>query len=268
MTGTNVNTPSANEVKNSRTVETGMRVGLVAYGAMHLLFAGIAIKLAFQGSSESSSGALRELAKDPLGVAVLWLAAAGLVLLALWQGMEAVAGYRWREEGRGRKRIESATRVVVYLSLAWLAISTAAGIGGGSSSTGFTADLLKLTLGRWIVAAVGLAVIGVGLAKVVKGVQARFTEDLDGKAVAGDSGTALVRLGQAGYVAKGLSLCAVGGLFGWAAWSYDPKKAGGLDAALRTVLEQPFGPVLVGVTGLGLAAFGLYCFGWARNPKT
>jgi hypothetical protein len=26
--------------------------------------------------------------------------------------------------------------------------------------------------------------------------------------------------------------------------------------------------VVVGLTGLGLAAFGVYCFGWARHPRT
>ncbi len=233
---------------------------------MHLLFAGIAVKLAFQGSSQSSSGALHDMAQTTAGTAVLWLAAAGLLLLALWQALEAVAGYGWREDGRTRKRLESAFRVVVYLSLAWLALSTAAGIGGSSSKTGFTNELVQVTLGRWLVAAIGLGVAAVAVAKVVKGVTARFTEDLDDQATSGGSVSALIRVGQVGYVAKALGLGAVGGLFVWAAWKYDPKKAGGLDAALRTVLDQPFGPVIVCVTGVGLAAYGLYCFGWARHP--
>jgi len=268
VTHTNVNPPSAEEVQDSKTLDVGMRVGLVAYGAVHLLFAGIALKLAFQGSSQSSSGALDELANNPAGVAVLWLAAAGLLLLALWQGLEAAAGYGWRKDGRTRKRLESGFRVVVYLAMAWLAISTAAGIGGGSSQTSLTAELMKVTLGRWLVAVVGVGIIAVAVAKAVKGLRARFTEDLDDQATSGDSGRALVRLGQVGYVAKGFGLGAVGGLFVWAAWSYDPKKAGGLDAALRTVLDQPFGPAVVAAAGVGLAAFGLYCFGWARHPAS
>jgi hypothetical protein len=78
-----------------------------------------------------------------------------------------------------------------------------------------------------------------------------------------------VRLGQAGYVAKGFALGAVGGLFCWAALTFDSQKAGGLDAALRTLLDQrPLGQIAVGLTGLGLAAFGVYCFGWARHPRT
>ncbi|CAN5772062.1 DUF1206 domain-containing protein [soil metagenome] len=266
MNDINVNTPSASDVKDTKALGAGMRVGLVAYGAVHLLFAGIALKLVFQGSSKSSSGALHTFADNPAGAAVLWLAAAGLLLLALWQGLEAVAGYEWREEDRTRKRLESAFRVVVYLAVAWLSVSTAAGIGGSTSKSGLTAKVMEVTLGRWLVAVLGLGVVVVGVAKVVKGVQTRFTEDLDDQATAGGSGSALVRLGQVGYVAKGFALGAVGGLFVWAALSYDPKRAGGLDAALRTLLDQPFGALVVGVTGVGLAAYGVYCFGWARHP--
>jgi hypothetical protein len=66
---------------------------------------------------------------------------------------------------------------------------------------------------------------------------------------------------------KGVALGIIGLLFGWAALTHDPKKAGGMDAALSAVRGQPFGAVLLFVMALGLAAFGLYCFVWARNAK-
>lgn len=77
----------------------------------------------------------------------------------------------------------------------------------------------------------------------------------------------IVRLGQAGYVAKGVSLGIVGGLSVLAAWTYDPQKAGGLDTALQTLLDQPLGPYLLTLVALGIAAFGAYCFAWARYPR-
>ena len=270
MTATGTGAPSARDVQNSKTLDVGMRVGLASYGGVHLLFAFIALKLAFQGSSESSKGALQDMAQDTFGQILLWVAAVGLLLLALWQGMQAAVGYGWRSDGRGRKRIESGFRTVVYLAVAWLAISTAAGLGGGGSEEqSLTSDLMKLTFGRWLVLALGLAVIAVGVGKIVKGVKKKFTEDLAPQATTGQSGRTLVRLGQAGYVAKGFALGAVGGLFCWAALTFDSQKAGGLDAALRTLLDQrPLGQIVVGLTGLGLAAFGVYCFGWARHPRT
>ena len=72
-------------------------------------------------------------------------------------------------------------------------------------------------------------------------------------------------LGKVGYIAKGIAIALVGGLFGYAAITHDPKKSGGLDQALQTVLEQPFGPVLLTAIGLGIGAYGLFCFARAKH---
>lgn len=53
----------------------------------------------------------------------------------------------------------------------------------------------------------------------------------------------------------------------WAALSEDASRAGGLDQALHVILAQPFGQVLLLVVALGIAAYGVYCFFWARHAK-
>jgi hypothetical protein len=121
---------------------------------------------------------------------------------------------------------------------------------------------MSVPFGRVLVAAIGVAVIAVAVSQVVKGVRKKFTEDL-----AANPGKAAVPLGMVGYCAKGIALAIIGGLFIWAAVTYDPKKAGGMDAALTTVRGQPFGTVLLIVLALGLACFGAYCFLWARRPR-
>jgi len=52
-----------------------------------------------------------------------------------------------------------------------------------------------------------------------------------------------------------------------AAVTYDPDKARGLDAALRTLAAQPYGGFLLAVVALGIAAFGVFCFIQARYRK-
>ena len=65
-----------------------------------------------------------------------------------------------------------------------------------------------------------------------------------------------------------VAIALVGVLFVWAALSFDPKKAGGLDDALKTVRDQGAnGPVMLTVIAVGLIAFGAYCFVWARRPR-
>ncbi|HEY2042346.1 MAG TPA: DUF1206 domain-containing protein [Jatrophihabitans sp.] len=53
-----------------------------------------------------------------------------------------------------------------------------------------------------------------------------------------------------------------------AAVQYDPKKARGLDGALRTVADSGQGRVLVGIAALGLIAFGLYGYAEAIWRRT
>lgn len=254
------------QVRQSKGYHALVGVGLVSYGLVHLVLAWLALQIAFGRSEDASAGgALQQLSQQPLGTVLLWAMAIGLFVLVPWQVFEAVIGRKEaNRDGRLRKRLSSAGRAVVYLALGIAAAGVAVGGGGGSGSgeEALSTRLMALPFGRFLVGAVGIAVIAVGISQIVKGVKQKFTEDLDSGA------TQMVRrLGTVGYCAKGVSLAIVGGLFGYAALSYDPEKAGGLDAALDTIRQQPFGTVLLVVMALGLASFGVFCFVWARKAR-
>lgn len=262
------------QARHSDLLKHGARIGLIAYGVVHLLIAWIGLQVAWSGGGDASSGgALRTLAEQPFGRTILWITVIGLVALVLWQLATAVWGYA-SEDGakRVRKRLSAVGRVVVYAALAVSAVKIASGSGSSSGSDskeeGLTADLLSAPAGRVLVAAIAIAIIAVGVAQVRRGVTDAFTHDLTPEATSGGSGSGVVAVGRFGYVAKGVAIGVVGALFGWAAVSYDPDKAGGLDDALKTVRDQPFGPYLLTLVALGLAAFGLFCFAWARYART
>ena len=44
-------------------------------------------------------------------------------------------------------------------------------------------------------------------------------------------------------------------------------KAGGLDAALKTLADRSYGPWQLGLVALGIACFGVYCFFQSRDRK-
>jgi hypothetical protein len=265
---------SGQDVRHSDLLKRGARIGLVAYGVVHLLIAWLAVQIAWSGGGDASSGgALKTLAEQPFGETMLWICAAGLVCLVLWQLATAVWGYQ-SEDGakRMRKRLSSAGRCIVYAALAVSAVKivtgSGSGSGGDSKQEGLTADLLSAPAGRVLVAIVGLAILGVAVSLAYRGATDGFTHDLTSGATNGHSGTTILALGRFGYVAKGVAIGVVGVLFSWAAISYDPDKAGGLDDALKTVRDQPFGPYLLTLVALGLAAFGLFCFAWSRYART
>lgn len=245
------------------------RAGLVAYGVVYVLIGWLAIQLAFgdRSGTPSSSGALRELAQQPFGGVLIWVVSIGMFLLALWQLIEAAAGHR-DEEGKKRiaKRVASAGKAVIYVVIGVSGVNIA--IGSSSSGKGeetYTAKLMNLPGGQLIVGAVGLAIIGFAVYQLYRAWTEDFADKLDAEGQSGKSGTAYLAFGRAGYTARGVAFAIVGGLFCYAAVTHDAKKSGGLDQALFEVLDQPFGPFLLAIVGIGLACFGLFMFAQARH---
>jgi hypothetical protein len=266
----NAPTRSAEQASNSDWMDHAIRAGLVAYGVVHLLVGWLALQLAFgeKEDSASNSGALHYLAQQPMGGVLVWLIAIGMFLLVLWRLLEFAFGYRDESDDtkRWRKRATSLFKAIIYGVIGWSAVQTATGSGGGGGGTdSTTAKLMDLPGGQLIVGAVGLAIIGYGGSLVYRGWTEKFREHLDAQGQAGKDGSVYVLMGKIGYIAKGVAIAIVGGLFCYAAITHDAKKSGGLDQALQTVLEQPFGQVLLTAIALGIAAYGVFCFARAKH---
>jgi hypothetical protein len=114
---------------------------------------------------------------------------------------------------------------------------------------------------------VALVIIGVAIGSVARGVRKSFVHDLDMTDLPAGTQQWVRRLGVFGYIAKGVTFGIIGVLVGLAALNHDPKEAGGLDAALKTLAGQPFGTVALTVVAIGLAAYGVYCFAAAKAQR-
>jgi Domain of Unknown Function (DUF1206) len=262
---------SAHEAADSQPVKIGARVGLLCYGVTHLLIAWIALQVAFGGDSQKASqnGAFQELAGNTFGKVMLWIIVVGFVAVALWRLTLAIWGYRYESDKKTqlRKRASAGGKVVVFGALAVLAATTAVnGGGGGGGQQKATAGLLGIPGGQWIVGAVGLGIIVAGGSKIYAGWKEKFVADMS---LPSDQKECMVikRTGQVGFIAKGISVALIGILVVTAAIRFDPAKASGLDAALRSLVQQPFGPWLLALVALGLAAYGVFCAFDARYHR-
>ena len=130
-----------------------------------------------------------------------------------------------------------------------------------------TAGIFGWPGGQFLVGAAGLVLIGVGAYHVYKGVTKRFLKEIDTSEASPKATRLVTRLGQVGFPGKGVALAGVGALLVWAAVTFDPSKATGLDGALHSILELPFGRILLTLVALGIAAFGAYLFVRARYPE-
>lgn len=262
---------AAERVEDSVWLERAVRVGLVAYGVVHLLVGWLALQLALHDPSGAASqqGAMHELAQKSYGGLLLWAVGVGLFLLAGWQVIEAVAGHRNHDNPqRLLQRLFSAGRAVVYAALGYSALRTAVGSNASAPKDRLTARVMDLPFGQLLVGAIGVGIIAIGVGLAWQFVSRSFLDSLGYDATAGRWATPLIGVALVGFVAKGVAFALVGGLFVWAAYTYDPKKAGGLDAALHTLQGETLGSWLLGVIGVGIACFGLYCFAWARYANT
>jgi succinate dehydrogenase/fumarate reductase cytochrome b subunit len=227
---------------------------------MHLLIAWLGVQLALGsgGGSADQSGALATLAGNGLGKVLLIVAVAGFALLALWQVAEALG------RGDAGDRIKAGSKAVLYAALAFSALSFLRGSGkaSGAQTQDFTVQLMAKPMGRALVAALGLVVVGVAVYHVVKGARKKFLDDLREH-----PGRWAVIAGQVGYIAKGAALLIVGGMFVVAGLQNNAAETTGLDGALRSLLELPYGKALLIAVSVGFAAYAVYSFARSRYAE-
>jgi hypothetical protein len=262
---------TARKAARSDTITRIGRVGLIGYGVVNIGMAFLAIKVATGDHNEHASkvGALSEVADNGFGRVLLWILAVCLVALVIWQLAEAIWGYAGAGKHRALKRFTSAGRAIGFGVLAVAAAKFASGHGSkDSKSQTATGKLLEQPFGRVLVVIIGLAIIAGAAFVIHHGLAKKFREDLDLSRANAKARKTAERLGQVGYTAVGIAYGVVGALVVWAAVSYDPDKASGLDGAMKTIASQPFGEILLWLVGLGFVCYGVFCFFDARYRKS
>ncbi|GAB3692293.1 DUF1206 domain-containing protein [Corynebacterium nasicanis] len=256
---------TASKANEHPAVTMMARGGFIVMGVLHILIGWIALRIATGsgGGEASNSGALGTIAEAPGGKILLWVAVAALAALAVWRLTQLFVGEELKDKAKGG---------ALFLVFTSLALTTATFARGGQTSDGdtatdVTARVLEQPWGAALVIIGGLVVLGVGLFSIYNGATKGFKDDLEAGAGAGNVGTAIVGAGMAGYIARGIAFAILGLLIIVAGWKSDPSQAAGLDAALRTLGEQPFGSVLLIIIGAGLALYGLYSIARARYVK-
>ncbi|GII60710.1 membrane protein [Sphaerisporangium krabiense] len=261
---------TARQVTNSRTFDRLARFGLACRGALYALIGILALQIAFGGGGKEAdkTGAVRTVAEQPFGTALLWLMAVGFVALALWQLSEAVLG-----TGLDAKhRAEAAGRTVVYALVVGTVLSfLLRGTTGSSTdeqSKDLTATVMEWPGGQLIVGAIGLGIMALGAYWIYQGVKKTFLKNLRTGEMSPRARNVVEKLGMVGYCARGVIALAAGVFFIRAAIVYDPDEAKGIDATLRSFADTPLGPWLLAVVAIGVVVFAAYCFCEARWRHT
>jgi hypothetical protein len=263
---------SARRAAGSPVMAGLARFGLAARGFVYLVIGWLALQIAAgHGSRQANQqGAVAAVAQHSYGVLLLWVLAAGFAGYALWRLSEAAFGTA-AEGTKTGPRIQSSVRGLVYAALCVSTVSFIAGRsrqGQAQQQETATAKLMRHATGRLLVGLVGAVVVAVGVAMIAEGARKKFEKQLRMNELHGATRTVVERLGMVGTIARGVVFAVTGLLVIDAAVTADPRKSTGLDGALRTLADRPYGPCLLGALAVGLIAFGVYGFAAARWAKT
>lgn len=255
------------DASNAKALDVLARAGFAVMAVLHLIVGAIAIAIALgQPGQAEATGAIEQLAANPWGPAVMWACVAACAGLALWQASEAsIRARHLPRKERAGKLISSGFLAVAYGSVGLSFAGFAVGMPGdsGDSTRDFSAALMGHPLGPWVLAALGLTVMGVGIYFVIKGLRRGFKEELlafDGTR----RGRLIDTLGVTGHASKGAALNLAGLLFVIAAAKHRPEESTGLDGSLKALREHPFGPYLLVAIGAGFIAYGIFALIRAR----
>lgn len=241
-----------------------MRIGYAARGLVYLILGGLTLSAAFTGGeTEGTKGAIQTLRDAPFGQILLWIVALGFFAYAIWR---FIAAY-YDLERRGDDKEGAAARValvvtgLVHIALGAGIATLAMGVGSaGGGAQDWTAKVLQMPGGRWIVGVAALCVLGAGAHYVLKGWKKKYEKYIQ------LTGTTrkLQPLLRWGFVSYGAELVIVGVFLFFAALYSDPSSAKGIGGALEYIRQMTGGRVLLASIGLGIAGFGLENFVEAR----
>ena len=242
------------------------RAGYAARGTVYLLIGGLALLAAFSGggSTGGSRNALSSLSDGPIQRTVLGLVCLGLFCYAAWRAVQAVLDpddHGTDAKGLAVRAGLGVSAVTHFLLGTWAGATAVSGSsssgGGGGGKEGMSAWVLGLPGGRWILGLVALCILGAAISFAVKAWKEKWEERFR---LSADKMKKIRPVCKAGLLAKAVVFVLIASFVGYAAWTHDPDQAGGLGEALSTIRGQPYGSVLLGLTALGLFAFG--CYSW------
>ncbi|SHG44092.1 DUF1206 domain-containing protein [Geodermatophilus nigrescens] len=266
---------AAREVTDHPVLRALARVGLVAYGVVHLLIAWLTWRVS-RGAEEADAdqtGALHAVAGTPGGGVLLWAIGLGLLALALWQAGEVLLWWHGVLDGAHRLRAavvcaKCLAKAAVYAVLGVTALLFAVGAEyeAGARLRELTGETLEVPGGAVAVGAAAVGIVALGLYSLWRGATGGFMKDVDLPAAPDRFEPVIEVIGRVGYAAKGVAFGVVGVLLFRAATTADVSTATGLDGAMTAIGRTGAGPALLAVVAAGFAAFGVYALARARYP--
>ena len=239
-------------------------MGHLATGSVYLVVGGVALVASFDFRlyPKGAQEALRVLVAGTPSRWLLIVLAAGLAADFVWQIVRAVFNVdRAPVDLRGyAERVGWVISGAIHLGVAVSAVKLALAVPQRSSehqAKASTAATMTLPFGRWIVTAVGVVIIIVGVQLFYRAWTGDVDRWLDLRSMGRRARALILGLGRFGLAARALLFCTGGSLLASAALERQPWAARGLGGTLSALNSTTAGPVVLAAVGAGLMGFGI-----------
>ena len=244
----------------------------VIYGTAGLLTAQAGLHRG--GTTADRSDAIRFIAGQPFGRAMLAVIAIGIAGYVLWRVVSGVTDAdRHGSDWKGLAvRAASVIRGGFYAVFAYTLIRLLLHHGGGgkdsdATSRHWTSRALDQPFGRWLVMAAGLSLIGYGVYQCYRAAGTTLGKQLNLASATMRTRSILLAISRFGAGARGVVFGVIGASLIRASLHRNSSDAKGLSGALRQLAALPMGSWILTVAGLGLASYGAYALISARYRR-
>ncbi|WP_460676630.1 DUF1206 domain-containing protein [Hymenobacter coalescens] len=266
--------PSRLPASPSDGIRALARFGFAAKGVVYCILGALAVMAATGlsgGRTADKQQVLQTVQNMPMGRWLLGLVAFGLAGYVVWRLVQAIRD----TEGKGNSAKGIFTRIgyvgsaLAYAILAYVAgkaafENTTADGGSGNTRQSFVATLMEQSYGQWLVGAIGLFVIGIGVYQLIRAYSGSFAKHVNSSQLPADQQRLVYRVGQLGYTARGIVWGILGYFLVQAARHANPSEAQDTEGAFDFLGAMGTAPLLI--VALGMVAYGLYMLVRAKYP--
>lgn len=238
-----------------------VRLGYAARGITYILLGYIA--LSTSGEVESGAAAVYDYLQEvPLGTAILWLMAIGLLSYAAFKFLSAIADIQNRgDDTKGLlKRVGDGASGVAHIFLAYAAYqfangtkNSAAGEGSGQEMAG---SVLSMEVGALVIGVIGVGFLVGAVMQAKKAWTGSFMRHISGGAPQG-----VQTAGKLGHAARAIVFLLIGMSMLEGAWLSNEGRVKGLGEAILSLRDT--GAIYMAVA-IGLILFGVFSLVTAR----
>lgn len=244
-------------------IEKLARLGYASKSLVYAIVGGLAVAAAANmgGRITDTSGALRVILGQPFGSSLLIVLGIGLCGYALWRLLDAINdpdrhGARF---GGLVMRVGNVIRGAIYGALGIEAFRLSGGLSGskGDEAEMWTARVMNVPMGDWLIGLAGVIVAAYGVSQVVESFKARMDKSVDVTVIPRRIRKAVIDISRFGVGARGVIIVGLGMFLVRAALRHDPKEAGGTRESVIEIAGAVNGRWLLAAIAAGLLAYAV-----------